>query len=101
MKRKQVIQWLQNAENYAKHLKDAADGKSENCSVFSETSIFATQLMNVATKQVTGVEAMKQNIACYVETWILPNIKNALEEVKKEPRWKRNQQEAERRETHD
>ena len=63
---------------------DAANGINKNCSVFDETSIFATQLANANKKNISDIEAIKQNISCYVESWIIPNIKKALDEVKRE-----------------
>jgi hypothetical protein len=80
-----MIKWLEDAENHVKSLKDAANGINRNCSVFDETSIFATKLMSAKERNISDIEAIKQNISCYVESWILPNIRKALEEIKKEP----------------
>ena len=100
MKRLEVIKWLTKAEEHARHLSDAAKGDNTYCAVFDENSMFATKLMNSDKKnlkKMSDIEAVKQNIYIYVDSWIVPNIRRALEEVKKEPRWKRKQMEAERR----
>lgn len=93
MKKLKMIQWLETAKKNTTSLKNAADGKESNCSAFDELSIRATKISN---RDLSDMAALKQNISIYIDTWILPNICRALEEMKREPESVRAKREDER-----
>ena len=103
MKQKQVIIVLEDALKSSQHLIDACDGKGNNCSVFDASSIKSEKMIynfsnagKEGLPEMSDIDAIKRSIKSYTESWILPNIRKALNEITREPESKRRKREEDR-----